>query len=104
MQAARKEVEQLDYTVKISDKDEKYVLEMQGEDCDRMIETSLLCVFHWLDCLYQDYLDEKIAEEMPCNSCPEVMNCKTSPLEPFALVSQMFGIKMKSIKPRNLKG
>ena len=82
---------------------EKQKLKIPDDIWERTKDISFYCVFHWLDCLYQDFLDEKIREEMPCNSCPEVMNCKTSPLETFNLASRMFGLEMKSIRPKHRK-
>lgn len=39
-----------------------------------------ICVYHWLNCLYKDYLlERKAGKQMPCNSCEKVNECKGCP-------------------------
>lgn len=66
------------------------------------IGMEMSCVFHWLNCLYQDFLNKSIAgEQLPCNSCPDVKKCKSCPPINFNLVGEKFDLKVDYIKPKS---
>lgn len=67
---------------------------------ERKIED--ICVFHWLNCLYQDFLNTAIAgEQFPCTSCPENKNCKSSPPFNFNLAGEKLnGLKVEYKRPK----
>lgn len=57
-----------------------------------------VCLFHWLRCLYKDYLDKKTAgEKIPCETCPLVMECNSNPISNFNLVGERVGIKLNCV-------
>lgn len=59
------------------------------------------CVFHWLNCLYGDFLKErKAGEQFPCSSCPENKNCKSCPPFNFNLVGEKLGLKVEYRKAK----
>lgn len=58
-------------------------------------EIEEICVFHWLDCLYQDYLDGAVVgTDNPCNSCPELGRCNVSAITNFKLAGKKHGLKV----------
>jgi hypothetical protein len=59
------------------------------------------CVAHWMDCLYQDFLQERIAgQEMPCSSCDQVEHCNGSPLEGLAVLAKKSGQHIRYCKTK----
>lgn len=61
-----------------------------------------ICVFHWLDCLYQDFLNKRVAgEQFPCNSCPKVSTCEECPPSNFDLAGGKFGLKVRYYKDKS---
>ena len=91
------------FPVKIPEEEKDY-LGVPDDVWERTKDISIMCVFHWLDCLYQDYLDKKVTVETPCSSCPETKSCKACTLETFNLASHLFGLELKSIKPKKRAG
>lgn len=62
-------------------------------------EIEMTCVFHWLDCLYQDFLDERIAgEQIPCSTCPKLKDCESCPPVNFNRAGEKMGLKVRCIK------
>ena len=60
------------------------------------------CVFHWLNCLYKDFLNKTIAgEQFPCNSCPELKRCESCPPINFNLAGEKFGLKVEYHKSKS---
>ena len=65
-------------------------------------EKAMKCVFHWLNCLYRDFLTREIAGgQMPCSSCPEVKNCDSCPPYNFNLAGEKFGLKIDCRSPKS---
>ena len=53
------------------------------------------CTAHWLSCLYQDFLNGRVAgEQIPCNSCNRVLTCKSCPPVNFSVLTEKSGMKM----------
>lgn len=86
----------------LQDKELKETLQSADETLKRNNEENapkrehipeLDCVFHWLDCLYQDYLCGRRSrdEVMPCSVCPEVKNCVSCPFVNFAIAAREYG-------------
>lgn len=67
-------------------------MQEQGNTDNTPIET--ICVFHWLTCLYRDFLHKRVTEEMPCNSCPELERCKGCPPINFDLAGEKHGLEV----------
>lgn len=67
----------------------KYSKEKKTED---------VCLFHWLRCLYKDYIEGKLAgENCPCETCPLVKECNTSPLNNFNSAGERVGIRLSHV-------
>lgn len=59
------------------------------------------CVYHWLNCLYGDFLMKRQAgEQFPCDSCPENENCKSCPPFNFNLAGEKLGLKVEYRKTK----
>lgn len=67
-------------------------------------QKEMACVFHWLNCLYGDFLAGRVAgEQMPCNSCKEVNECKSCPPINFNLAGERFGLEVEYRKSKSQK-
>lgn len=66
------------------------LVHQEGERAEEME-----CVFHWLDCLYQDFRNKRTAgEQFPCNTCKKVGICDNCPPIKFNLAGEKFGLKV----------
>ena len=54
------------------------------------------CTGHWLKCLYDDFLHERVAgERNPCTICEIKNECQSCPPVNFEPLMEKSGIKMK---------
>ena len=54
------------------------------------------CVYHWLNCLYADFLmKRKAGEQIPCNSCSELKNCNSCPPINFNIAGEKIGLSVE---------
>lgn len=75
----------------------------KADNPKKRAEIEDICVFHWLDCLYQDYLDGAVVgTDNPCNSCPELCRCNVSAITNFNIAGEKYGLKVG--KRQNAKG
>ena len=59
------------------------------------------CVYHWLNCLYGDFLrNRKAGEQMPCSSCPELENCNSCPPLNFNTAGEKLGLRVEYHKSK----
>lgn len=53
------------------------------------------CIAHWLKCLYDDFLHERIAgEPFPCGCCEKRTTCKSCPPVNFLPLIKKTGVKI----------
>lgn len=54
------------------------------------------CAGHWLKCLYDDFLHERVAgKNNPCSSCEIKMHCTSCPPINFTPLMEKAGVKLK---------
>lgn len=59
------------------------------------------CVYHWLNCLYGDFLrNRKAGEQMPCSSCKELENCNSCPPLNFNTAGEKLGLRVEYHKSK----
>ena len=79
----------------------KELKEVQDSD-QKKLELENICVFHWLDCLYQDFLNKRVAGgQIPCSSCKKVSECESCPPINFNLAGEKIGLKVSFIKAKS---
>lgn len=63
-----------------------------------MSDLAWYCTAHWLNCLYDDFLHERVAgERMPCTLCERKDECKTSPPVNFVPLMEKSGVRIKTM-------
>jgi len=73
---------------------------LENQEGERVEEME--CVFHWLDCLYQDFRNRRTAgEQFPCNTCKKVGTCDNCPPVMFNLAGEKFGLKVNYTTPKS---
>lgn len=71
------------------------VLKKPDDQERKGVQLEDICVFHWLNCLYQDYLDGAVVgTDNPCNSCPELGRCNVSAITNFNVAGEKYGLKV----------
>ena len=62
------------------------------------------CVGHFLNCLYQDFINHRVAgEHLPCLTCEKVNECNAQrgcPPENFQVITKKTGIVIKIFRER----
>lgn len=85
----------------IANQIKKELKEVQDSD-QKKLELENICVFHWLDCLYQDFLNKRVAGgQIPCSSCKRVSECESCPPINFNLAGEKIGLKVSFIKAKS---
>ncbi len=53
------------------------------------------CTAHWLSCLYQDFLNGRMAGgQIPCSSCEKANGCNSCPPVNFSVLTEKSGVKI----------
>ena len=67
-------------------------------------EVKWYCVGHFLNCLYQDFINHRIAgEQLPCLTCGMVNECNEqggAPVENLQVISNKTGININVFRER----